>query len=372
LHNRIVFLTLRTFSATGGIEKVCRIAGKAMYEMTLQQPASLQIFSMHDKVHEADDNKYFPSEIFRGFKGKQIKFVTSSVKAGLRSDILILSHINLLIVAWLVKKIAPKKKIILFAHGIEVWQQLSKRKRSMLKCCTQVFSVSNFTCKQLHQLHGLPSQKCIVLNNCLDPFLPLPLEVKNQQILGKYGFNDTHKILFTLTRLSSTERYKGYDKVMESVTKLKVKYPELRFFLAGTYDMAEKEFLEALKQKSDLNEYLYTPGYIPDEELGNYFSMADLYVMPSIKEGFGIVFIEAMYYGLPVIAGNLDGSVDALCNGALGILVDPNNQEEITNAIEKVIENRNAFIPNRDLLMKKFSYDTYKNNLTTLLDRIKN
>ena len=94
--------------------------------------------------------------------------------------------------------------------------------------------------------------------------------------------------------------------------------------------------------------------------------------MPSIKEGFGIVFIEAMYYSVPVIAGNLDGSVDALCDGALGILVDPNDQEEITNAIEKIIEDRSAFIPNRDLLMKKFSYDTYKDNLTTFLDRIKN
>ena len=45
--------------------------------------------------------------------------------------------------------------------------------------------------------------------------------------------------------------------------------------------------------------------------------------MPSMKEGFGIVFIEAMCIGLPVIAGNKDGSVDALCNGKLGILVDP-------------------------------------------------
>ena len=372
MHNRIVFLTLRTFSATGGIEKVCRVAGKAMYEMTLQQPGSLQIFSMHDQVHEADDNKYFPSEIFRGFMGKQIKFVTSSVKAGLRSDILILSHINLLLVAWLIKKISPKKKIILFAHGIEVWQQLSKRKKSMLKCCTQIFSVSNFTSKQLHHLHGFPPEKCLVFNNCLDPFLPLPSEIKNEQLLNKYGFNNKHKILFTLTRLSSTERYKGYDKVMESVTKLKVKYPELRYFLAGTYDTEEKKYIDALKQKLDLGEYLYTPGYIPDEELGNYFSLADLYVMPSIKEGFGIVFIEAMYYSVPVIAGNLDGSVDALCDGALGTLVDPNNQEEITNAIEKIIEDRRAFIPNRDLLMKKFSYDNYKDNLTTLLDRIKN
>ena len=89
--------------------------------------------------------------------------------------------------------------------------------------------------------------------------------------------------------------------------------------------------------------------------------------MPSMKEGFGIVFIEAMYYGLPVIAGNMDGSVDALCNGELGLLVDPYNQGEIRQAIEKVLANKEAYIPNRELLMKNFSYASYKSKLEQML-----
>ena len=360
-------LTLRVFSATGGIEKVCRIAGKAIYEMTLQWPTALQIFSMHDNSLDADDNKYFPSEMFRGFGARRIKFVIASVRAGLKSDIVIISHVNLLVIGWLIKKISPSKRVILFAHGIEVWEKLNKRKKRLLSCCYQIFSVSNFTCKKLHDLHGFPSEKCRVLNNCLDPFLPLPSKVKNEQLLSKYGFNKNDKILFGLTRLSSKERYKGYDKVMEAMRDIKVSYPGIRYFLAGKYDYKEKKYLDTIKEKMDLNENVIIPGYIADKELGDYFSIADIYVMPSMKEGFGIVFIEAMYYGVPVIAGNLDGSADALCNGELGLLVNPLNANEIQHAIEKILANKTSHTPNHDLLMQKFSYTAYKNNLEVML-----
>ena len=89
--------------------------------------------------------------------------------------------------------------------------------------------------------------------------------------------------------------------------------------------------------------------------------------MPSKKEGFGIVFIEAMYYGKPVIAGNKDGSADALDNGNFGLLINPDDQQEISDAIVKVISNKTAFIPNLQDVMDKFSYPVYKNKLRTIL-----
>ena len=94
--------------------------------------------------------------------------------------------------------------------------------------------------------------------------------------------------------------------------------------------------------------------------------------MPSYGEGFGIVFIEAMYYGLPVIAGNKDGSVDALLNGKLGLLVNPDKPEEITLAIKKVIDNKSAFKPDYNLLMQNFSYKVYKEKIEAALKNLGN
>ena len=74
-------------------------------------------------------------------------------------------------------------------------------------------------------------------------------------------------------------------------------------------------------------------GLVPAEELPDYFRLADVFVMPSTGEGFGIVFLEAMASGVRVIGGNRDGSVDALADGELGGAVDPDNEQELISAI---------------------------------------
>ena len=89
--------------------------------------------------------------------------------------------------------------------------------------------------------------------------------------------------------------------------------------------------------------------------------------MPSKGEGFGIVFIEALFFGKPVIAGNIDGSVDALANGQFGLLIDPNNTGEIVDAINTVVKNKSGFIPDGTSVMKKFGYEQYKKQWRSLL-----
>ncbi len=368
-HNDILFVTLKIFSATGGIEKVCRVAGKALYEHSIENNLTIQVYAMHGMKNASERNRYFPSELFRGFGGNKIKCILASIRKGIKSRIILVSHINLLPIAWVIKMISPSTKVLLFAHGIEVWQPLGRFKKMMLNSCDRIISVSNFTNDKIQELHQIPKEKCFVLNNCLDPFLPIPGKLDRELNLRKrYGIGEKELLLFTLTRLSAKERYKGYDFVMEALVHLKKEYPGIRYLLAGSYDKEEKEFLDNHIQKLGLQEQVLMPGFIADDEIAAHFSMADIYVMPSRKEGFGIVFIEAMYYGLPAIAGNRDGSVDALCNGKLGLLVNPTDVQEIREAIEKMLANMNAYKPNRELLLQHFSFSNYKSKFIKMLN----
>lgn len=371
--SKSLFLTLRVFSATGGIEKVCRILGKALYEASIKNEGTVQICSMYDRQRDAYNNLYFPSENFRGFGINKLSFINEMLSEGIKSDTVILSHINLLLVGWLIKKVSPATKIILLAHGIEIWYPLGNSKKKMLQRCDKILAVSAYTKNKIIEVHELPEEKCAVLNNCLDPFLALPsLPKKNDALLKKYGFKETDSILMTLTRLSSKERYKGYDKVIEATAQLKEKYPHIKYIIAGSFDSSEKIFVDHLIKQYGLQNNVVLPGYIKDEELENHFAMSDMYVMPSRKEGFGIVFIEAMYYGLPVIAGNIDGSSDALLNGKLGQLVNPGDVNDIATAIANVLENKKSFSPDRNLLLQFFSYEIYKEKLADIIsfDRV--
>jgi phosphatidyl-myo-inositol dimannoside synthase len=371
MHFDVLFLTLKVFSATGGIEKVCRVAGRGITDIADEnEKMNVQVFSLHDPDSDIDE-KYIPSKNFTGFSNQKIRFIRQASLQGKKSSVVILSHINLLLVGFLIKLISPSTKLVLFAHGIEVWGPLSIFRRKMLSRCDLILAVSSYTKNILHQKFMLPDDKVEVFNNCLDPFLPPPVHTgKDKTLLHQYGFTDSHFIIATLTRLSSKEQYKGYDHVFYAISELRHKYPGIRYMMMGKYDDEEKTRLDGIIQSLNIEAYVCFTGFVPDEELAKHFSIADAYVMPSKKEGFGIVFIEAMYYGLPVVAGSKDGSADAVCDERLGILVNPDSQREITGAIEKLLNNKTAHLPDKELLLKKFSFPVYKRNLKKIFAQL--
>ena len=362
--NKLLFLTLRVFSATGGIEKVCRVAGKSLNELGLQYGGLVKIHSMHGPKGKADGNKYFPQLLFTGFGGRRIRYVFRSFMAGRRSEVVLMSHINLLLVGWLIKKTRPSVKLVLLAHGIEIWEPLSSWKKKMLHHCDLILPVSQFTRDKIISLHGIPEKKLVVINNCIDPFMERPMqEGKDISLLKQYGLGENDIILLTVSRMVETERYKGYDRVLQSLPALISQYPNIRYLMVGMYDEAEKRRLDEMISSLGLRANVVFTGMVPDEVLAAHFLLADIFVMPSEKEGFGIVFIEAMFYGLPVIGGNKDGSTDALIDGEMGLLVDPENITQITEAIARVIHNRKAYLPDQAKLMRYFGYTRYKERI---------
>jgi glycosyltransferase involved in cell wall biosynthesis len=82
--------------------------------------------------------------------------------------------------------------------------------------------------------------------------------------------------------------------------------------------------------------------------------------MPSTGEGFGVVFIEALHYGLPVVAGNADGSVDALAGGKFGVLVNPADAAQLLSAVEEVLRDPNRYVPADRTVWSTFGFPAYK------------
>jgi phosphatidylinositol alpha-1,6-mannosyltransferase len=368
MHNTTLFLTLRVFSATGGIEKVCRVAGKAMHELCMEQRSKeIAIYSLYDEPGDINTD-YFPQAIFTGFGKSRFNFFHCVVKKGLGSERVILSHVNLLLIGYIIKLLSPTTKLVLMAHGIEVWQRFAWWKRMALSKCDLILAVSQFSKQKLISENGLPENKITVLNNCLDPFLPVPLtNGKPVALLQRYHIQATDKVLLTLTRMAYNEQYKGYEQVIRAVSALTKKTSSIKYLLVGKYDATEKARLDALIDRLGVQEHIIFSGFIPDAELAAHYALADLYIMPSQKEGFGIVFIEAMFYGKPVIAGSVDGSVDALQNGKFGILIDPNNQQQITAAIELALSDTKKNTPTKEAVLQQFGFPAYKEKLGAIL-----
>ena len=117
--------------------------------------------------------------------------------------------------------------------------------------------------------------------------------------------------------------------------------PKVHYLICGKADKNESDRVIEMINNNNVGNEITLTGFIKDEELIDHYLLGDVFVMPSKKEGFGIVFIEAMACGLKVIAGSKDGSVDALKNGELGMLIDPDSKEELEVAIQQSLNNTN-------------------------------
>lgn len=315
--------------------------------------------------------QYLPAENFKGFGANRLTFVLKTILNAREPDVIILTHINLAIVGLIVKAINPKCKVWLVAHGIEVWRYLSKTKNRFLKRCDQIICVSNFTREQMILRHGVDASRCIVLNNVVDPFMPLPTTFsKPEYLLKRHRLKESDPVIFTLTRLASCEQYKGHDQVIKVLGNITRKFPNAKYVLAGQYDHKEEIRIQKLISGNKLDVEVILTGFIEDRELSDYFLLADLFVLPSKKEGFGIVFIEALANGLPVICGNEDGSIDAIYNGELGTAINPDDLNELENAITRYLENPLTVSERKELqqqCLSHFNEDIYMNKLEKLL-----
>lgn len=361
--NKILFLTLYTFSLTGGIEKVCRSLAKALTDLQLP----FHLLAMHDR--EADlDTRYLKAEHFKGVNGRKFYFALTAIVKGITSQTVILSHINLLIFAKIIKTIAPQTRIILYAHGIEIWEQLPNWKKRFLQEKVEIWAVSEYTAAKISSMHQIDRKRITVVHNCLDPYFNIPTQFeKSADLLQRYHLQSEQPILFTLTRLSAQEAYKGYDVVLSAMPALLKKFPNLHYLLAGKADEQEWHRVKNLIERLSLKDHVTLCGFIKDEELADHFKLGSVFIMPSTHEGFGIVFIEAAACGAKIIGGNIDGSVDALLNGSLGTLVNPQDAAEVGLAIEQNLQSEHQPLAIQNTCLTHFSYQHYLSNISSLL-----
>jgi phosphatidylinositol alpha-1,6-mannosyltransferase len=213
-------------------------------------------------------------------------------------------------------------------HGVDAWDELSSPYRRSLETAALVTSVSRYTRQRLLQWVGIDPDRVKVLPNTVDSrFQPGP---KPDYLLERYGARG-RKVLMTVSRLASSEQYKGHDRVIRALPRVLLEHAEAIYLIVGDGD--DRPRLEALAAECGVTEKVVFVGRVAPDELPDYYRLADLFVMPSTGEGFGIAFLEAMASGTPVIGGNKDGSLDPLGDGASGIAIDPEDAAALVSAI---------------------------------------
>jgi len=369
---KIILLTLQTFSTTGGIQKMTRTLGHSLSNIAKKRGWDFKLWSLYDSRYDLM-RQYLPPEDYIGFGNQRMRLGLKTLHSASRADVIILSHINLSLIGLIVKLLKPNCRVWLVAHGIEVWRPVSLvRKIFLRRFCDKIICVSSFTKKQMIYWHQSDPDKCVVLNNAVDPFIKLPDTFeKPEYLLNRYSVTPASRIIFTLTRLASSEQYKGYEQVIKAISRLKGRYPSIKYILSGQYDGNEETRIKELISAYKVDDEVILTGFVIESELTDHFLLADLFVLPSKKEGFGIVFVEALACGLPVICGNADGSIDAIRNGELGTAINVDDLDELEKAIAGYLDTSltlDGRLKLQHQCLHYFNEQDYMNNLEKLIE----
>ncbi|MFB2773245.1 glycosyltransferase [Pelatocladus sp. BLCC-F211] len=302
---------------------------------------------------------------------RTLAFATQIIGHGFwqRPNLVITSHLNFTVAAYLLKRLTgiPYWTV---AHGIEAWDIEPSTLKVALQNADRILAVSNYTRDRLLKQGFNPGQ-VLVLPNTFDANR-LRIKTKSSVLLKRYGLNAEQPIILTVARLSKSEQYKGYDKILTALPQIRQTIPNVHYLLVGKGD--DQSRIEELISKLQLQDCVTLAGYVPDEELSDHYNLCDVFAMPSKGEGFGIVYLEALACGKPTLGGNRDGTLDALCNGELGALVDPDNTEAIAQTLIQILQGQypNPILYQPELLRQKvierFGFKSFQQTLGSYLE----
>ncbi len=352
---RILALITESFGGIGGIAQSNQDLLKALAETELgNEIVVLPRFS--DKKIENLPNriKFMPPQRGRLAYGL---FSFGVLMSKGRFDMIFCGHIFMSPLAAFLSDFA---RIPFWAHlyGVESWQKPSSLIRRSVEKAKFVTAISRYTRRRFLSWANVAPGSVHLLPPVLhERFSPGPKPI---DLIKRYGF-EGKKVLLTVGRLSKAEKYKGHDKVIKVLPRLVKSYPDLVYAIAGDGD--DRPRLENWAKQCGVDRHVFFMGEAEDSELPLIYRMADGFAMPSTGEGFGIVFLEAAASGVPVLGGNQDGSTDALLDGEFGLMVNPENEEDLIQGLEKLLIKKTSLKEPRD----HFSYLNFKQQLQHLL-----
>ena len=249
-----------------------------------------------------------------------------------RPNLVITTHLNFTVAAYWLKRLVgiPYWTV---AHGMEAWNIQRPALQTALRHADRILAVSGYTRDRLLKEQNLDPSKILLLPNTFDQER-FKIGNKPDHLLERYKLNPEQPIILTVSRLLRSESYKGYDKVLEALPQLRQVIPNIHYIIVGKGD--EQPRIEQLIQERQLQDCVTLAGFVPDAELCDYYNLCDVFAMPSKREGFGIVYLEALACGKPTLGGNQDGAIDALCHGELGALVEPDDVDALAKTIIQI------------------------------------
>lgn len=227
--------------------------------------------------------------------------------------------------------------LVVTAHGTDLmgyekWPDMRRFANHVMDRCEKVICISADNEMLVRRAFPDQKNKVIRMRNGYNPDIFNVQDLKREEVLAKYGVDSEGKDLILFA--GKMTRFKGVDVLLEAAAIYEQDLPNAITVLAG--DGEERAALERRARELDLR-HVHFLGNVSQEELAQLYNVADISVVPSRREPFGLVAVEAMACGTPVVATDQGGLPDFV-NRKVGELVAPEDPKDLARGIEETLE----------------------------------
>ncbi len=370
-----VFIFLEIFAQEGGIQSYINDVLNAYFAIASHASPAYQseVFLLRDAPRwdnpwEKGGSRFHYLKTLPAWQGRlKLVFALLSCLILRRPQHVFCGHIQL---APLVKATCQPLGIpyTVLTYGKEVWEPLPPRQRQALQAASGIWTISRYSRDRLCQANNIDPHQVQILPCIVDGERFTPGN-KPPELVKKYGLGAA-KVLMTVARLWSGDIYKGVDVTIRALPKIVQGFAEVKYLVIGRGD--DQPRLAQLAKDLGISDRVIFAGFVQGEDLAAHYRLADAYIMPS-QEGFGIVYLEAMSCGIPVLSGDADGSADPLQDGRLGWRVPHRDAEAVASACLEILQGQDPRCQSqwlREEILQQFSPEALRAKLAALLESI--
>ncbi len=252
--------------------------------------------------------------------GSKLRFATSCYRHALTADFALYDSAG--IARGRPRLPGLRRPFAVWMHGIEAWEALKPQAHASYRDASLVFVNSAHTLRRFEALHGpLPQAR----------ICPLGTETDDPPAITR-RIEGAPPTTMILGRIVKAESGKGHVELITAWSDVVARVPDARLVIAGGGDGLDT--IRDFAAGSPAAKHIDVLGFVPEHEIEALWARTHVFAMPSHTEGFGLVFVEAMRHGIPVIASTHDAGCEVNVHGVTGYNVDPADE---TNLADRLI-----------------------------------
>jgi phosphatidyl-myo-inositol dimannoside synthase len=349
----------------GGIQRYGRHAAAVIATLARERGEEYRLLGLNDPSgeHEIESaGVRFPIAGFARNKTAMIRAVLSRARS---VRLAYLNHPNLAPLGIALRAINPAARYIVSTYGFEVWEPLPCVRGFALQRADRVTAIAQFNADKVAALQRIAPERIAIVPCALDPEFSALSGATLPRPAGE------PPMILTVARLMSAERgeYKGVDTVIEAMPEVLAAFPGVRYVVVGDGD--DRPRLEKLAHRCGVHERVTFVGAVDHAALRSFYEACEVFVMPSRTEGFGIVFLEAMALGKPVVGGNHGGTPEVWADGTAGFLVEYGDVRALAGRLKLLLGDSGMRArmgaAGRAIAASSFSFARFRQNFGELL-----